>query len=987
MFTGASHQQFRSVCGHSFSQPPCHAPETRYRARLALPAPLVLLVSVMCSLVTDAAGIGALHASSASVSSAPAGSIAAGTNTIGTNTIGAAAVQPRAPEQQVSEQQASGQPSGQQAGQAGIMQDAASFKDVIEEPDIKDVIEEIVITGSRRARGSAADTPAPVDMISGQEFTDQASGDLSSLLRTLVPSYNVGAQPISDGGTFVRPANLRGLAPDQTLVLLNGKRRHRSAVIAFFGGNGVSDGAQGPDIATIPALALKRVEVLRDGAAAQYGSDAIAGVINFVLRDAPEGGTIEAKYGSTYEGDGDRMQVAANIGLPLKGAGFVNVTAEWRQADPTSRSVQRADAAALIAAGNQAVRQPFAQIWGSPTLHYDGKLFLNLGLDLGGGHEVYAFGNYARRHSSGGFYFRNPNNREGVNSLDGGLTRLVGDLTPFDERTCPGGTNLNPGEMGTGTIPDPHRVGSPDDAARLAALSTDPDCFVFNELFPGGFTPQFGGRLNDRAGTMGARGSFGGGFRYDISLQAGRNQIDYEIDNTVNPSLGPLTPTFFELGSYIQLEKTLNADFSWPLEIGLHSPLNVAFGAEWREEQFDVRVGEPASWEAGILARPLTLVTADGTRVTVSQGFGVGANGFNGFSPQVAGRWDRTNIALYLDLEADMTEGWVLGAAVRYEDFSDFGSTTNFKLSTLVRLKAALRLRGTVSSGFRAPTPGQQQVINVTTAVEPMDGQVRIIQRGTLPPTNPVATRFGGEPLGPETSRAFTLGLSTEIDTGIGALSLTMDYFNIRLRDRITQSATIRLGDAERAALVASGVGFAADLQAFRFFVNDFETVTDGIDLVASLPLPVSRSGTSLLTFSGNHTTTRVARFNPATLNACRVRQLQEALPRTRFSAGLSHREPRWRWLMRANYHSRYFESHAGDGCGLPITGAGALTLDLEIAWTVKETMELAVGAENLFDKDPHRNPHALVTGARYPETAPFGLDGGRWYARARVYF
>ena len=868
------------------------------------------------------------------------------------------------------------QQSEQQSDQAG-RDNTLSFRDTIEE---------IMVTGSRRARRSAADTPAPVDVISGREFADQAGGNLSSLLRTLVPSYNVAAQPISDGGTFVRPANLRGLAPDQTLVLLNGKRRHRSAVIVFFGGNGVSDGAQGPDIATIPALALKQVEVLRDGAAAQYGSDAIAGVINFVLRDAPEGGTIEAKYGSTYEGDGDRMQVAVNMGLPLADAGFVNVTAEWRQADPTVRSVQRADAAALIAAGNQDVRQPFAQIWGSPTLYYDGKIFLNLGLDLGEGHEAYAFGNYAERHSSGGFYFRNPNNRGGVNSIDDGITRLVGDLIPFDGRTCPGGINFNPGEPGFGTIPNPHIVGSPDDAARLAALSADPDCFVFNELFPGGFIPEFGGRLNDIAGTMGARGGFDSGFRYDISLQAGRNQIDYEIDNSINPSLGPLTPTFFELGSYTQLEKTLNADFSWPLEVGLHSPMNLAFGAEWREEQFEIGLGEPASWEAGILARPLEIIAADGTRTTVSQRFGVGSNGFNGFGPQVVGDWDRTNIALYLDLEADMTERWILGAAVRYEDFSDFGSTTNFKLSTLYMLAEALSLRGTVSSGFRAPTPGQQQVINVTTAVEPRDGRTRIVQRGTLPPTNPVATRFGGEPLGPETSRAFTLGLSTEVDTGIGALSLTMDYFNIRLRDRITQSANIELTDQDRADLLASGVGFAADLQSFRFFVNDFETVTEGVDLVASLPLPFS-SSTSLLTLSGNHTKTRVARFNPATLSACRVRQLQEALPRTRFSAGLSHNGPRWRWLMRANYHSRYFESHAGDGCGLPITGGSAVTLDLEIALTVKESVELAVGAENLFDNDPHRNPHALITGARYPETAPFGLDGGRWYARTRVRF
>ncbi len=842
-------------------------------------------------------------------------------------------------------------------------------------------IEEVVVTGSRRAARSAADTPAPVDVISGDDFANQGSGDMDNLLRTVVPSYNVNSQPINDAATLVRPANLRGLAPDQTLVLLNGKRRHRSAVITFLG-SGVSDGAQGPDIGVIPAIALKRVEVLRDGAAAQYGSDAIAGVMNFVLRDDAEGGSVSAKYGSTYEGDGDQLQLAANIGLPVTDNGFVNFSAEWRQADPTSRSVQRADAQALIDAGNADVREPYAQVWGTPEINNDWKAFMNFGIETGESSEIYAFGNYAEREVIGGFYYRNPNTRSGVNSGDGGVTRLVGDMTPDDGVTCPGGINFNEGEATTGQVVDPVVIGSAEEAAQMAAIFADPNCFVFNEMFPGGFTPNFGGRLNDIAGAMGFRGELDSGLTYDISMHAGRNQADFFIDNTVNPSLGSATPTLFELGSYVQLEKNFNADFSYPVEVGFYSPLNVAVGFEWREEQFEARTGQPESFEVGILARSFNLTNADGDNVSVTQGFGIGSNGFSGFSPQVAGSWDRSNIAGYIDLEADITENWVLGAALRWEDFSDFGSTTNFKVTSLYKLGDALRLRGSISSGFRAPTPGQQQVVNVSTVFETVNGRLELAQRGTIPPTNPVAAEFGADPLGPEKADSFTLGFAADI----GAASLTVDYFNIKLSDRITQSATITLSQADRDALVASGIAFAADLQAFRFFVNDFDTRSQGVDVVATVPLNFSDDGSTALSFAGNYTKTEVVDFNPATLDACRIQRLEDSLPAYRFSSTLTHNASKWRFLARANYHGKYFSAHA-DSCDLPINGTSEITLDAEIGYNVMEGFEISIGAENVFDNSPTLNPWSGEVGSKYSEHAPFGVNGGAYYVRARYQF
>ncbi|TNE60936.1 MAG: TonB-dependent receptor [Alphaproteobacteria bacterium] len=835
-------------------------------------------------------------------------------------------------------------------------------------------IEEVVVTGSRRAARSAADTPAPVDVISGDDFANQGTGDMSDMLRTVVPSYNVNAMPINDASTLIRPANLRGLAPDQTLVLLNGKRRHRAAVITFLGG-GLSDGAQGPDIGVIPSIALKRVEVLRDGASAQYGSDAIAGVMNFVLRDDSEGGSFQAKWGKTYDGGGTQKQLAANVGLPVTDDGFMNISAEWREASPTSRSVQRDDAAGLIAGGNTDVKDP-AQVWGTPEVRNDWKAFFNFGIQATEKAELYAFGNYAEREVEGGFFYRNPDTRAGVNTADGGVTRLVGDMDPYDGVTCPGGINF-----ATGEIDNPLVIGSDTEADMMAQIAADPNCWVFNEMFPGGFTPQFGGNLNDAAIAVGVRGELDSGLMYDVSAHVGRNQADFFILNTVNPSLGSATPNDFDLGSYIQLEKNFNAEVSYPVEIGLYSPLNIAGGFEWREEQFEARTGQPESFEAGVLAAPID-IDGLGPMDPISQGFGIGANGFNGFSPQVAGSWDRTNIAFYVDMEADVTEKLVLGAALRWEDFSDFGSTTNFKVSGLYKFSDAFRLRSSYSTGFRAPTPGQQQVVNISTVFENVDGVLQLAQRGTIPPTNPIAQAKGAEALGPEKSDNFSVGFVADV----GAVNVTVDYFNIKLKDRITQSASQTLTAQERSDLLASGITFAADLQAFRFYVNDFDTKTEGIDVVATIPLDLFEDGTTQVAFAGNYTKTKVTDFDPNTLDSCRVQLLEENLPNYRFNTTFSHATDKWRMLARGNYYGSYFEAHL-DACDLPINAGSEITFDAEIGYNVMENLEVSIGAENLFNNYPDVNPWGGVAGAKYPVTSPMGFNGGFYYVRARYSF
>lgn len=444
--------------------------------------------------------------------------------------------------------------------------------------------------GTRSAPRSIGDSPVPIDIIGGEDLSKNGSTDMLDMLQASVPSFNVRQQPISDAASFIRPVNLRGLSSDSTLILLNGKRRHRASVIAFQGG-GVNDGAQGADISVIPSVALKQVEVLRDGAAAQYGSDAIAGVMNFVLKDASEGGSMSVRQGEYYEGDGAQTVIDGNVGLPFTDDGFANLSFQYKTADATSRSLQRPDAAALIEAGNTAVNTP-AQTWGNPEIDDDLTLFANVGLDLGNDSSFYMFGNYSDRTATGGYYYRSPQDRGGV-FTDGNGDLLVGAMDG-NAAACPNIaiTSAN--------------VLTQDDY--INNVANNDNCWAFNELFPGGYTPQFTGEINDTSLTMGTKGEFKSGFLegsyYDLSGSVGRNKSTYTLANTVNPSLGANQPSdnTFEAGSYVQLEKSFNFDITKAYDLGLDDLVNVAFGTEWRQESFEIISGEQASWEQGPLA-------------------------------------------------------------------------------------------------------------------------------------------------------------------------------------------------------------------------------------------------------------------------------------------------------------------------------------------------------------------------------------------------
>ena len=800
-------------------------------------------------------------------------------------------------------------------------------------------LDQVIVTGVRGEARSVTESTVPIDVLGAEQFANQGDTDLSNLLRNVVPSYNVNTQPISDAATIVRPANLRGLAPDHTLVLVNGKRRHRAAVIYWLG-NGVSDGAQGPDISAIPSSALQRVEVLRDGASAQYGSDAIAGVLNFILNDANDGASLEARYGRYYAGDGAQYAISGNIGMPLTESGFANFSFEYSEADATNRSVQRDDAAALIAAGNTAVKDP-AQIWGSPELEDDLKTFINVGVKLGDSLELYGHGNYVSKTAIGGFYYRNPNTRAGVFSADDGETLLIGDLTPEDGGGCPTVAI-------TDHVPDP---------AALGAVFADPNCFSFQEILPGGFTPNFGGDLRDYAAVAGLRGTAGERFNWDLSAGYGNNRVDFFISNTVNASFGPDTPLEFDPGSYIQEEMNFNFDVSYQLS----DAITLAGGAEYREETFEIEAGQIESWDFGPLA---------------AQGFSAASNGFPGFSDTIAGSWSRDNYALYAAMEWLVTEPWQVDLAVRWEDFQDFGTTTNGKIATNYRFNEAFAVRGSWSMGFRAPTPGQSNASNVTTQFDTAIGE--LVNQGTIPPTNPVAILRGGEALEPEESQNYSVGVIFEM----GSFSLTADYYIIEVDDRLAVSQDFELTPAEVDALVASGVTSAANLQSFRFFTNDFDTETKGIDIVATYDTELFRGNTSLsLAFNNNQT--EVMRFNADTLNASRIRQLEEGLPETRWSLTGTQMWGPLRALARVSQYDGWYDNDDGyyyDG--------GDYVFDAEIAYTVRDALTFVLGAQNLFDEYPEENPGARSgVGNRYSQYTPFGFNGGLWYGRFHYSF
>lgn len=890
------------------------------------------------------------------------------------------------------------------------------------EPSVE--IQEAVFVGSRRQDRSVAESPVPVDIINQEDLAQQGYTDMHSMLSTVIPSYNVNSQPVSGSPSLVRPAYLRGLPGDSTLVLINGKRRHRASVINIFGA-GITDGSHGPDLASIPSIALKRVEVLRDGASAQYGSDAVAGVMNFVLKDDAQGGSIETRWGQYYAGDGDTHTIAANFGLPIKRRGeqngFANFSFEYTKSNPTSRTIQRNNAQGYINRANelqspgatltadenarlyranelkraieleagaeltqeeidagwtpeqliergqltedemanslsreQLIAQGLtreqlirrgehvpvpAQYWGIPEIKYDFKFFGNMGINLGDTAQLYFFPSFAQREMEQGFWYRAP---EG-----GRLFKAVARISDGDPNT--------------------------------------PDT-LFNprtELFPGGFTPQFSGTATDMGLASGVRGTLENDWSYDLSGVIGQHETEFSIWNTVNPQLLHLkenTPTSYEPGGYTELDYTLNLDLSRPVDVEfLHSPLNVALGLEYRVEQYEINAGEENSWvdwsDNG--GKPVS----SGSTLVNWDNFGIGSDGFPGFNPDFAGKTDRGSYAAYIDLEADVVENWLVGAALRYENYEDFSDKINGKLATRWQVLDSIALRGSFSTGFRVPTVGQANLVDVTSA---FDEDGNLVNNATLPPTHPASVALDSSPLEPETSENFTLGAAFDV----GKLDLTVDYYHIKMENRIALTRQRNLTNEQMDDLVKQGAPGAAAIRTVRYFGNAFDTTTQGIDIVANYPIQ-HPTGLTTLTFALNANETTIDKVKDKfkdSVDDKRKKQVEENLPEVRFSLAANHVQGPWRFFTRLRYYHDFHE-YQSDWVGYSIDAQSRLLADAEIGYAFDSGVQLTAGAQNLFDTYPTKNPYALESGARYPDSSPYGFGGGFYYLKASYTF
>ena len=784
--------------------------------------------------------------------------------------------------------------------------------------DGEEAVEQLVILGSRSSKPrSATDSPVPVDVISADDFNSIGNAaDLTDNLRTLIPSFT--ATPATgDGSAFIRPTSLRGMAPDQTLVLVNGKRRHRSALVQFFA-PAAGNGAHGPDVGMIPGLALSRVEVLRDGAAAQYGSDAIAGVINFETRTDDEGGTIMGQYGQFYEGE-TSYKIAGNVGYALGDNGYINITGEYTDNEALSRGIQRADAQSLIDLGISGVGEdspfgdaPFAQTWGRPETSGT-RFFVSSGFDISDNAEFYAFGNYAQTDGRYRFF-----HRIGYDPA----------ALPDDDR-----------EFGHSTIETLRDLG-------------------FTGLQQG-YTPYLDGHQEDMSLIAGIEGETDSGLLYDFSASYGKNALDYFLNNTLNPSLGlnaSLQPVQrdFNVGGYEQQEINLNADFSYTLS----SDMNLAFGGEFRQESYTVNPGEYNSY------------------------FGAGSNGLGGFKPQDSGVFRRENVGVYADLEHDVSDDFMMQYAVRYEDYSDFGGTLNGKIAGRYNVSDTFTIRGAISTGFHAPTPGQSNVRTTITTFDGITGDQ--VEEGLVPPTSAGALAVGGAPLQEETSLNYSFGFSSQMDNNT---TLTVDFYRIEVDNRIYRTGDIAVPGSTTGATIS-------------FYTNAIDVVSQGIDVVLTSSFDWEGSDADTdFTFALNYGDIEVVGQHEVggiiPVSDGTVEDIENNYPNLRFVATANtHFGDNWNFMARANYYGSHYDERGriGTAPGSSAEIDATVYIDMELGYQVTDSFRIVGGATNIFDQfidEIGENPYAnrISVGLQYPRRSAANYDGGSWYLRSVLEF
>ncbi len=783
--------------------------------------------------------------------------------------------------------------------------------------------EVVTVTGSRTAPRSALDSLEPIDVISREAIESTSSAELVETLAALVPSFSVQTLPALDATIFVRPAQLRNLSPDQTLVLLNGKRLHRSAMMM---NPSYGRAFQAPDLDQIPGMALSSIDVLRDGASALYGSDAIAGVINLNL-DNSAGFRAFTQYGEHRQGDGEGTRTGARFGYN-DGASFIALSGEYSEVGPTARS-QPSLAVTQSRAAFPNVFFPDPEIrWGKPSREAL-RLAVTAGLKAGE-FDLYAFGTYGEGSGIGDFNYRGP---------AGPFASLFADSSKFP------GYNLK-------------------------------------QIYPAGFTPYFKSEDQDVNLTAGARREFAGGLKFDASVSYGRNAIDYSMKNSINASLGPNSPRSFYDGGVEQEEISANADASLPVSLSfLAEPAVVAFGAEARNETFSITPGDPASYAIGPGAPQFACCSA----------------GFPGFTPAISGQWSQDSLAVYADILIKPVESWSIDGAVRFEDFSTFGSSTTYKLSSRLELTQDLALRGAASTGFRAPTPAQSYSEGLSQFLS--NTTLQITTAGRFKPTGPVANLMNQRPnvairpLVPEESRNLSLGV---VWTPAFGLQVTLDAYRIEIDNRLnTTTTTYVLTAAETAALNALNIPNVQAISQANFLQNDYDTVTEGFDLIVSRDQSIG-DGVLSLTGAFSHIEESIT-GGSRTLNPYSRQIAEDALPEDRATLSATYKIGPVELGGRLRYYGEWsdfqdsFPNNAAPGTAYPTYNPQVFRamsfVDVSASYRLTERLRLTAGADNVFDTYPDKARWQSFRGLVYSRNAPYSTDGAYYFVRADINF
>lgn len=767
--------------------------------------------------------------------------------------------------------------------------------------------ERITVIGSRLSQRTGTDGTAPVDIITADDL--QASGitETARALQYAVPSFNFPSSSITDGSDAVRPASLRGLSPDHTLVLINGKRRHSSALVHLNGTTG--RGSSNVDLNAIPISAISRIEVLRDGASAQYGSDAIAGVINIVLKNHNEGGGITLTSGQTYYGDGEQFKLQGNTGLRIGQRGALTLAAEYHNKNKTNRAGR--DPRQQYPLLQDGSLDPREETFDRKSHHVGDAEFENLAVfanftyQLANG-ELYSFGGVSERTSKSGAFYR----------------RAI-------------------------------------DARNLT------------EVYPDGFLPMLAPETSDVSVVGGYQ--FGlGQWDADVSVSYGSSLFEYHLENSLNASLGPDSPNEFFAGGLETSEFSVVGELLRFFPFYNNSDIAVALGLNYRDNRYQIHAGDDASFIDGGF-----------------DGRAAGSQGFTGFTPDSEVDESRHNTGVYIELENQLTADFQWGAALRYEDYSDFGDNLSWKLSGRYQFNDQLALRGATNTGFRAPSVQQLYFTNISTLFVNRNGELVPEQSGTFNNLSEVARSLEVGALQPEESQSYSLGL---VWSGYNGLSLTIDAFQIGIDDRIILSSSLIPSDSPAVATALEQAG--ADNA--RFFVNAVDTTTRGIDVVVAQDFDIGGLGSLRAQLAYGYNRTRIDNVQlPEILdgladnlfNDVERTRMTRSVPQHTGNLGFTHTYSNWQTHLAVSYFGDYIlENNAGTRTRF----SGKWITDISTRYQFNPQLSLRAGVQNLFDVYPDRQrPENQFNGIfLYPNTnAPFGFNGGYYFAEVSYRF